>query len=231
MVYILRFYVKTPIIAASPIHLDGLLAAVHPAMHNNGKITSRQTPVSELKTAPLPIDSIVVTENGRRKWQWCCSAGEFAESAEFFSDKFARRKTDIDYMYMKSRQTPNCGINKNFMGTIYGILTPYIEFYVSTTNKKELMRIAKRVKNIGSHREKGYGQIADFELIETNDSFQDCVIDGIYARRNLAAAFVESGAYRNIPTKPPYFHGGMIESGVVVGDRCALKEVVTLNEI
>ena len=70
MVYQITFFVKTPIITNSQIHLDALLSAIHPAMHNK-EIITRNSPLNHVTDAPLPIDSAKIGNT----WVWCCKIG------------------------------------------------------------------------------------------------------------------------------------------------------------
>ena len=225
MVYTLTFYLRTPVILTAPLHLDALLSAVHPDMHGGG-VVSKITDKSEIRQAPLPLDSAKLG----RAWVWCASAAEFADDAQYYEDKFARRKTDHDYLYMRGRQTRTFGPQKDLMAAVYGVVTPWVRFLASSANLHDLRHIAKRIKSVGAHREKGYGQVERMEIQPVDLDFTACLVDDGRARRNLPGTLAEGRIVSMVNVRPPYWHACTMEQGVTVGGKCRLREGVWLNE-
>lgn len=225
MVYEIRFYVSAPVITTTQIHLDGILSAVHPAMHNLSGIT-RQSARSEVKTAPLPIDSAKIGS----KWVFCCTASDFDDSAKVFTDKFNKRKDAIDYHYITRRLTPRSGPGRDRLETCYGVLCEYVRFYASTTDLREMERICKRVSSIGNLRKMGYGRVSNFEITEAEMEWRDCLVRFGVAMRNLPACMTVGGNLSRIPVQAPYWLPDNMEPGVIEGEKCCLADGVWLNE-
>lgn len=225
MVYEIRFYVSAPVITTTQIHLDGILSAVHPAMHNLSWIT-RQSARSEVKTAPLPIDSAKIGS----KWVFCCTASDFDDSAKVFTDKFNKRKDAIDYHYITRRLTPRSGPGRDRLETCYGVLCEYVRFYASTTDLREMERICKRVRSIGNLRKMGYGSVSCIEINKTELSWKECLVLNGIAMRNMPACMVDEGFISRIPVQSPYWLSDNIEHGVMAGEKCFLADGVWLNE-
>lgn len=224
MVYEIRFHVSSPVIVSGPLHLDGVLAAVHPAAHNLDFI-NRSSKADDVVTIPLPLDSAKIGDT----WVWCCTAADYDDTAVAYHDKFAKRKDYADYHYINARQTPRTGPGRDRMETIYGVSCKYVRFWASTGAGKELERIVRRVRSLGSCRKMGYGAVTDVMLSETGMAWMDCIVrDGI-AMRNIPTQVAESAEMTRVPTVPPYWLPSNLVPGVEAGNPCALRDGVWLN--
>ena len=227
MVYRIVFDMVTPVITTAPIHLDGLLSAVHPAMHNLDISPNRFSKTDCLRVAPLEIDSVKIGPC----WVWCCSAGEYDDNAVPFHDKFNKRKDCNDYTYLSGRITPRTGPGKDCMETAYGIACQSISFLFSAPKSKEVERVAKRIHNIGSLRKMGYGQVKGFRIEETGLGWKDVILQDGVAVRNLPGTMVDTDELISVHVRHPYWMPANMEDGVMAGMPCRLKEGVYLNEV
>lgn len=226
MVYRVRYYVDTPVIVNAPIHLDGVLAAVHPAMHNLGGI-NRFSGRNNVITAPLPLDSAKIDKT----WVWCATAADYAPGATAFTDKFDKRKDALDYHYISRRQTPRTGPGRDRMETVYGVACEYVQFWASSANLGALRRICARVKHIGNLRKMGYGNVHEMQITESERIWKECLILNGIAVRNLPGQLIETGEkIVEVQTVSPYWLPDNLIPGCREGDRCALKAGVYLNE-
>lgn len=225
MVYEVRFYVSTPVITTAQIHLDGILSAVHPAMHNLNGIT-RQSARRELTAAPIPVDSAKIDGS----WVFCCTASDFDDSAKVFTDKFNKRKDAIDYHYINRRLTPRSGPGRDRLETCYGVICEFVRFYASTSDLQELTRICKRVRSIGNLRKMGYGAVSSFCVAETELQWSDCLVQSGVSMRNLPARMAIDGHISRIPVRAPYWLPDNMEPGIMAGEKCRLADGVWLNE-
>lgn len=223
MIYRITYRVKTPIITVSPIHLDALLSAVHPAMHNIKAITRRSSRY-EVITAPLPIDSARLG----RDWVWCCTTADYSDDAIPYSDKITKRKTGIDYFYINGRQTPRTGTGRDRCDTIYGVVCSNVSFLASSSDKRELARICGRVKSIGALRRMGYGEVTEMEIEETNLSWKDCLVRDYRAMRAIPKNMLTHCKTQRVVVHPPYWLHERVE-GVLPGDFAELRKDVTLS--
>lgn len=227
MIYSLRFSLASPIIIDSPLHLDSLLSAVHPAMHNTNSIT-RQSGIESLAFAPLALDSAKLGN----AWVWCCSAAEFPNNAKYFDGKFTKRRDGTDLMYYRGIQQTTMGIMRDKMEGIYGVSAECVEFYLSTPEIKEVERITRRIKWLGGLRKMGYGEVKGYDVNEMQGAnWRDCIISGGKARRNLPLSLVSCDTIKQVACKPPYWYYGNKNSGIEAGEACELKEGVYLNEL
>ena len=223
MVYKVVFDVRTPIITNTPIHFDALLSAVHPAMHNGYGLT-RRSGAESVVTAPLPIDSVKINDT----WMWCCSTADYAD-AKPYTDKITKRKDGVDYFYIDGRQTPRTGPGRDRCDTVYGVSCSAVSFLASTADVKELNRICQRVNNIGGLRKMGYGEVTQYRIDETNLRWEDCVICGGVAIRNIPAEMLENNCLNRVCTKDPYWLPANLHYGVQSGEKAKLKPEVWLN--
>lgn len=223
--YRVTFYVQTPIIFQEPLHFDALLAAVHPGMRNGGTIINRGTSTEILRVPPLPLDSIKL----EKEWQWCCSAMEMPKDAVPIGDTIYRKKNLQDDLYAGARQLKTIGWQKNFMKQITGYSCSCVWFDFSSCYIEQINRLLKRINYVGSHRNKGYGKVINYEIKEIKDGWETCVIKDGIARRNLQSALVESEYITPVNIRVPYWHSSSAAPGVSVGTVCGLKDGVYLN--
>lgn len=225
MVYKVSFKMRTPVILTSAIHFDALLTAVHPMMHNLDRVT-KTSGAEKVVTAPLPIRKIC--KDGA--WVWCCSAALFPDDSKFFNGKVNKVKNGIDYFYLKAKQQPATGIDRNRCDTIYGVTCREVYFLVESANPKELERICRRVRSIGGLRRMGYGEVTEIVYEECPElTWQDTLVKDGIALRNIPAELLENKANNMIVTRPPYWLAAHRRSGVAEGEEAVIKE--ELNHI
>lgn len=226
MVYEVRFYVDAPIIVGSPMHLDAILTAVHPAMHNLSYI-NRFSNKNEIVVAPLPLDSAKI----KGIWVWCATAADYGPSPQFFYDKFDKRADAMDYHNIQKRLTPRTGPGRDRMETVYGVVCEYVRFLASATNKNDLSRICRRVKAVGGLRKMGYGRVKELTFTETSQSWKSCLVRNGMAVRNLPAVMIKTAEKTvKVQVTPPYWLPDNMVEGVREGTICSISSEVWLNE-
>ncbi len=226
MVYELKFYVSTPVILEAPLHLDGLLSSTHPYATQRGTSLSKYSSITEIKSAPLCIDSARI-DDAR---VWCCSAGRFDPNAQdFYSEAFIKATSDSDLYYLHLVHAPRSGVTKDIMQTIRGKVCEYVTFLFSSSNPYEVSRAAKRVRALGSFRRMGYGAVKSFELNETSKDWRECLIYNGCANRNLPAELIQTTCDRLVCTAPPYWLPDNLMPGVPFGEECELKDEIYLK--
>lgn len=224
--YRLRFYLSAPVALDSPIHLDGVLAAVHPAMHNQETSITRFDSGHNIVTVPLPLCSFRAGGN----WVWACTAGEFPEIAKFGSDSLTKRRNPQDYFAAQRTFMPGSNAMKDKFITFQVVQTPYIDFLAISNDPPELHRIAKRVKAIGGKRKSGWGEVRACAIIEEPCHPKEILILDNCARRRLPKEFLYwAESITPMQCRSPYWHPKMVEDGAEVGTQIALNREITIS--
>lgn len=225
MVYELVFKMLTPIITTTDIHLDAVFSAVSPAAHNKDYVITRYTSPDLIKQLPIPIDCAKINN----KFIFCCSVADF-HNAKMICDTSTKRKDGDDMFFYHKTLTPKKGVEKDSMIKLYGVSCDYVSFLLSSSNKQSVIRYAKRVKNIGSMRKQGYGQVIDFEINELPDkNWKDCLISNGKAIRNIPSDFLDSPCNTKSRCLTPYWLPDGKELCAVVGNYAILKDDVFLS--
>lgn len=225
-VYEVRYYLSSPIDMSSPIHLDAILSAVHPAMHNlSAKPERFNSDSSEIIDAPLPICSFISKGN----WVWACTAGEFPDSAIISADSITKRRGPQDQFNFQRQYLPASGCMKDRFITFQEVITPYIYFLAATIRERELTRIAKRVNSIGGKRKSGWGMVSKLEISEVEVPLSEILVKDGIARRRIPEEFLEGEATNILQCKSPYWHPARVEPGCEVGDPVKLADSVKIR--
>ena len=212
-----------PIVQMSPLHLDALLTAVHPAMHNQAHCPVRaDTTRSGLSPVPLPLLSAYCGST----WVWAATAAEYPDCAALSTSTITRRTDHHDVLYLQRKVTPSVGPMKDRMIKSVVIMTPEVWFYAATNNTKELMRIIQRVNAIGGLRKDGYGSVREWRLEKSAICPHEILAQDGHARRRLPQALCENEAYKRLAIYPPYWMAADAPFGFEVGDAVALREEV-----
>ncbi len=226
MVYKLIFYVSTPIITTTDIHLDAVFSAVSPAAHNKEYYISRHTKFSDIKQLPIPIDCIKIDN----EFLFCCSVADY-HNANLICDSATKRKDGNDFLFYHRQLTPRKGIEKDSMLKLYGVSCEFVSFLLSSSNKNSVIRYARRIHNIGAMRKQGYGLVNKFEIEEMpNLVWKDCVINNNKAIRNIPQAFLENECHSFSPCKTPYWLLDGSQKCATVGEFADIKNDVFLSE-
>lgn len=227
MVYEIIFRVSSPVILDAPLHLDGILSCVHPAMNGRANQLNRTSSAGEILSAPLPFDS--ARNNGTRVW--CCSAGQFDQYAQdYIDDTIIKFTYPSDYDFLKMNHAPRTGPSRNQFKQIRGTLCSHVSFLFSSTQPNEIYRIAKRVRGLGALRKIGYGVVTSLDLQESNLDWTQCLIQQGRAMRNLPIEHIQNAKERLVCTRPPYWMPNNLEPGVLAGEECQLRDSVFLKE-
>lgn len=212
----------TPVVMSSPLHFDGLLSAVHPAMHN---MTKRPTRYDEdakaIEQAPLPICS---AKKGHQ-WIWAASAAEFPENAQIKNDAIVKRWTSEDVENFQLVLSTATGALRNRFVKFPIIVSPAVCFYCVTADIKELRRIAKRVNHIGALRKSGYGVVSNFEIEPMQEPLTTAICYNGIARRRLPASFGDCTEQSLQRIHPPYWSNCNKITACEAGSPFILKDV------
>ena len=225
MVYKLTFLVATPVITQTDIHLDALFSFISPASHNKDKHINRFTNAADIKQLPLPIDAI---KRGK-DWVFCCSAADYG-GAKAICDNATKRCDGKDALYYHKNLTPRTGADKDVMLKLYGVVCNSVSFLLSSSNKADVARYARRVRNIGAYGKMGYGEVTGYILEEIGGDWQQCVISGGKAIRNIPAALLDNESRSEDCCRSPYWLPDGKEPCAAVGDFAVLANDVFLSE-
>lgn len=216
--------VKTPIAINSPLHLDALLVAIHPSMHNKqAKPTRYDLDNSAIEMPPLPLCSIRSRPEKPYEWVWATTAMEFPKTARLESDVIVKRWTAEDIEQFRLVLATATGALRNRFVKFPIIVTDEAYFYCTTDDVKELARLLRRVRSLGGLRKSGFGLIDGWEIEEIDMPWQEILVKDGIARRRIPASFGD-GRPISLSVKPPYWHKSTITLGYDVGDSVKLNE-------
>ena len=221
--------VQSPLILSGPLHLDGLLSAVHPAMYNRCKPIRQDMDDAAIKAAPLPLYSIRSSETAEYNWVWAATVAELPETAIFNQDFLTKNWSGEDVREFRMAVKTASGALRNRLITLPVILTPEIYFYCATKSIGELKRLLRRVQSIGGMRRVGYGVVSDWLVEPVELCWQDIIAKNGVARRNLPASFGE-GEGVSVNIHPPYWHKTTSKKGTSVGGRISLSQSLVIVE-
>lgn len=225
MVYKLTFTVKTPIITQTDIHLDALFSFFSPAAHNKDYHITRFTEAKQIKQLPLPIDAV---KRGNT-WIFCCSAANYND-AKLICENATKRHDGADAMYYHKPLTPRAGIDKDVMLKLYGVVCSSVSFLLSSSNRAAVDRYARRVKFIGSMSKQGFGEVTGYNLEEIGGSWEQCIIDGGKAIRNIPADLLQNETRSVDCCRTPYWLPDGKEPCAAVGEFALISPEAFLSE-
>ena len=224
----LTAHIKTPTVLSSPLHLDGILTAVHPAMHNmDARPTRYDLHNAAVKVAPLPLHSIRSNCDRGYEWVWAASAAEFPDSAQVKNDAIVKRWTAEDTEQFRLVLSTATGALRNRFVKFPIIITDKVYFYCISKNTKELVRLLNRVDSLGGLRKSGYGMVSSWDAEPMQADWRECIVKDGVSRRRLPASFGDS-AYTELTVKPPYWHNATRSLAVDVGAAIELSENVVI---
>lgn len=218
-------YLNTPIAINFPLHLDAVLTAVHPSMHNKNAPSRFAATNSKIENAPLPLMSArTVRKDGSYSWVWVATASEFPSNAKMSIDGLTRRLTPSDIESMQRTIQSTAGAMRNLFERFTVILTDRVFFYASTDNVKELRRIITRAKHVGRLRKNGYGSVKEWVIEnDTERDFKNYLCKNSIARRRLPDDFCMDMSTKKLNIRPPYWHDCFLANAYEVGDTATLK--------
>ena len=225
MVYRLTFIVNTPIITQTDIHLDALFSFVCPASHNKDYQITKFTSAKEIKQLPIPIDAVKCGSD----WIFCCSAADY-NNASAICENATKRRDGNDALYYHKTLKPREGVDKDVMLKLYGVVCSSVSFLLSSSNRSDVERYARRVKFIGSMSKQGYGQVSSFTLEEIDDRWERCLVSGSKALRNIPAALLDNVPRSVDCCRSPYWLPDGKELCAAVGEFAVLSPNVFLSE-
>ncbi len=225
MVYELEFKIRTPIITQTNIHLDAVLSFFSPVAHNKDYHINKFTSPDSIKQLPLPIDAVKCGN----EWIFCCSSADFKD-AKAVCDNATKRRDGKDALYYHKCLTPRTGVDKDVMLKLYGVACSSVLFLVSSSNRSDLERYARRVKNIGSFGRLGYGEVSGYTLSETALDWESCIIANGKAIRNIPEKLLATTARSVDCCRSPYWLPGGKERCATVGDMAMLANDAHLSE-
>lgn len=215
---------KTPVALNSPLHLDGILTAVHPSMHNRPEKPTRydQDDIAVWQP-PLPICSARSNAGTQYDWVWAATAMEFPDNAKLESDVIVKRWTAEDVEQFRLVLSTATGSLRNRFVKFPIVVANEAYFYCVTDDIKELARLLRRVRSLGGLRKSGYGVVGGWEIEDANMQWQEILVKDNIARRRIPASFGD-GKPISLSVKPPYWHKFTVTQGYDVGDTVALSD-------
>jgi hypothetical protein len=217
-----------PAVVQGPLHLDALLSARHPAMHNQEETVTRKS--GRIVIAPLPLS---VARNGR-DWVWCASA--WLPSLASGQAAIVKRRDGIDYLNTRRTIYPAVGPERDRL-LRYPTQSGSIEFLATVPDGrgyKELRRICRRVDQIGGLRKAGYGLVREWRFEEVDRDPRDCLAmdhadGGQRAARTMPAGlFAGDAEPQMISTIPPYWAIAEAKPAYAAGTRGRLCSTITI---
>ena len=107
------------------------------------------------------------------------------------------------------------------------VVTPWIR-WLAIGDRREIMRLARRIQQIGQWRSAGYGQVLSWQAEALDLDPVSVLVDHSIAQRHLPAAWCQwAESTVEGPYRPPYWHPER-QSDLIVraGTRCVLKPSV-----
>lgn len=207
-----------PLATTEALHLDGVLAAVHPEAHNQP--ISRSSPYSEIKKIPVPISKV----SWRGKTVALCSAAQLPSGGQIGRDYIVRRKDGEDIDHLARPYNPGFGPGKNSMKPVITIAAPEIAWLV-VGNWQGVKKALRHVLFVGQLRAQGYGAVRRWRMDRYEREADRLIVlhDGLVAQRHLPAEWCDwSSHVDDGATRPPYWHPAMAEKRVAAGTKCSL---------
>lgn len=211
-----------PVVVRDALHLDGILAAVHPDCV--GGALHRASDASEVIRPPLPI----VVRRFEDDPVHLASAEEWPEDARRRSGHLTRRRDPDDLDHLTRPIQTASGPDRDVM-LRFPVVEAATVSWVAVGDRSGVVSLLKRVPAIGSIRRHGYGVVLgwDVEVVRGADPASVLVSRGV-ARRHLPASWCEApqavtvGAWR-----APYWHPSSIGARVTRGTPTGLREGTT----
>jgi hypothetical protein len=207
-----------PIVLADDLHLDGLLAAVHP--HCQRHPISRATPVDDLIRPPLPIAT--VTARGRAVMLG--TVAQFPDDARLTTDYATKRRDGADVEAFARRVNSKAGPDKDRMIQLPLIVAREV-WWDAVGLRLPILRLARRVQSIGAWRGQGYGRVLSWRAEKLDDPARVVLQRGGRLQRHIPAEWAPDtppvrGAY-----EPPYWHPVRLSQSILrAGTRAAIAE-------
>lgn len=219
---------------SSPLHLDALLSAVHPAMHDKGKVTRQGA--SGVEYAPLPLLR-ALSPDAPCDWIFAASAMEVSADAELSTVSFTKRRDGVDVLMGERQITPGMGPMRDRMTTAIAVLAREVFFFAVCYDTSELSRLLRRISHIGGMRKQGYGEVCGWGTEELGgyDRWRESLVLAGKARRFLPASFCNYGFSGDCRVqslgaiRPPYWHHVSDTQRVDVGAGVILRERLTCS--
>lgn len=213
-----------PAVLDGPIHLDAILTARHPAMHDRSRRLTRSCQEG-LAVAPLPL---AVARKGD-VWVWCASA--HAPIPDGFI-AIVKRRDGVDYHMTNKTVYPSVGPERDRLVRKPTINGPIV-FRAAVPDEagiKELRRLLRRVEQVGGLLKSGYGVVHEWLVSEIDAPPETCLVDGDFTRRVLPEAMLASCTTpERMSILPPYWQQAETHLAYPVGIRGALCSEITIT--
>lgn len=223
MTVIIHLYLETPLVLSSPLHLDSLLAAIHPAMSGR-KMTevNRFTPKEEIIDAPLPFNSAFVG----KQWVWLASAGIFPDNAKYTNSMHSKSRSDENINNIYAIFNPSAGRTRNRIVDLRTVITPQISFTADVAFLWDLRRLLKRITFIGGKRNCGYGKVSGYDIEQVDIDWKTILIKDTIVQRRIPDSFCTVSSPNNIAVNPPYWSRTRTTNAYEVGETAELLPIV-----
>lgn len=222
-VYKIIFRMRSPAYLPEPLHLDGLLDAVHPNSHKRRRNINFMSSAKNVEPLSLPI--------ARAEGIYCCTAYQLPEEARLTTEVFTKRKTAGDETMMRRKFVRGSGAFKDSMIKNAVTLTPYVYFYAATDEKYKyaLTSAFSDVSGIGSLRKMGFGDVGAVEVWETEKDWRECLVVNKTAMRALPIDVLRTGIYplTRGTVRAPYWLHSADEPCVNPGMMAELRNDIT----
>ena len=179
--------------AREPIHLDALLSWEIAPYHATQRHIGRDDRIEEIKL-PLYRHHFV-----GGLWCWCASAlfpvGPSGETIRFWRKRFRQNRIEL------TRGSPNLtnGIYRDWNNPMPLLLTHEMVAY-ARGNRREVLKIIRRVPYLGKKRAHGLGKVVSVEVDRIDDD-RSMILDG----RTMRWMPDENGT-RLVRLRPPYWN-------------------------
>lgn len=220
------------LVLTAPLHLDGLLSAVHPATHGHQRPTRSDETDEHIRIAPLPLGQVFYGGS----WVWAASAAQMPDEATLRVSTITKRRDPGDVYYAQRQFQPASGPMRDRMVAVQTVCTPSMSFLAVSNDVPDVRRLLRRVMSVGGLRKNGYGQVLSWDVDVADislgiDAWRETIINDGRARRRLPAEILKPDTYRDqqLRAMPPYWCRAGLVWGVEVGDECELRDEVMLR--
>jgi hypothetical protein len=207
-----------PIVLTDDLHLDGLLAAVHPLCQRHP--ISRATPVDALIRPPLPI----ATVTARGHAVMLGTVAQFPDDARLTTDYATKRRDGSDVEAFARKVNSKAGPDKDRMIQLPLVVAREV-WWDAVGLRKPILTLARRIHAIGAWRGQGYGHVLSWRADKLDDPARVVLQRGGRLQRHVPAAWAPDAPPVQGAYEPPYWHPARLSQDILrAGSRAAIAE-------